>query len=89
MRRSGEYTTPDSAPWNLGAWGIPLNVIAVAWVAFITVLFSIPPNELAGWSMVLLAVFMGLYWTPVARRRFRGPQPSSEVELRRIEAGLG
>lgn len=89
LRRRGEYTTPDSAPWNLGAWGIPLNLIAVGWVAFITVLFSIPPNELAGWSIVLLATFMGLYWTLVARRRFRGPQASSEDELRRIEAGMG
>jgi hypothetical protein len=63
LRRSGDYTTPDSAPWSLGAWGIPLNVIAVAWVAF--------------------------YWTLVARRRFRGPQPSSEAELRRMENGAG
>jgi len=50
--------------------------VAVAWVAFITVLFSIPPNELAGWSILLLGLFMLCYWLLDARRRFVGPQPS-------------
>jgi hypothetical protein len=31
---------------------------------------------------------MALYWGLDARHRFRGPQPSSEAELRRIEAAL-
>jgi len=88
LRRRGEYTTSDTAPWSLGRWGIPINCIAVGWVACITVLFSIPPNELAGWSIVLLAAGMAAYWTIGARHRFRGPQPSSESELRRIEAQL-
>ncbi len=55
---------------------------------FITVLFSIPPNELAGWSILALAGFMALYWLLVARHRFVGPRPSSESELRRIEAAM-
>lgn len=76
MRGSGEYTTRVTAPWNLGRWSAPLNLIAVAWVAFITVLFSIPPNELAGWSMLLLTAFMWAYWMLNARHSFRGPQPA-------------
>jgi amino acid transporter len=88
LRGQGEYTTRATAPWSLGRWGVPLNAIAVGWVVFITVLFSIPPNELAGWSLVLLAAFMVLYWGLDARHRFSGPQPSSEAELRRIEAEL-
>ena len=86
LRGSGEYTTAETAPWNLGRWGVALNVIAVAWVAFITVLFSIPPNELAGWSIILLGLFMALYWWADARHRFSGPKPSSEVDLRAMEA---
>ena len=88
LRRRGEYTTPTTGPWSLGRWGIPLNLIAIVWVAFITVLFSIPPNELAGWSIVLLLAFMALYWVVDARHRCRGPQPTSEDELRRIESDL-
>jgi hypothetical protein len=67
---------------------VPLNAVAVLWVGCITVLFSIPPNELAGWSMVLLGAFMALYWWGDARHRFHGPQRSTEAELRRIEAQL-
>jgi amino acid transporter len=88
LRRRGEYTTPALAPWSLGRWGVPLNAVALAWVAFITVLFSIPPNELAGWSMVALCAFMALYWAVDARHRFTGPKPSTDVELRRMEAVL-
>ncbi len=88
LRRRGEYTTPALAPWSLGRWGVLLNAVALAWVAFITVLFSIPPNELAGWSVLALCGFMALYWRLDARHRFTGPQPSSESELRRIEADL-
>jgi len=88
LRCRGESTTPATAPWSLGRWGVPLNCVAVAWVACITVLFSIPPNELAGWSMVLLCAGMAVYWMVDARHRFRGPQPSAESELRRIEADL-
>lgn len=88
LRRRGECTTPERAPWNLGRWGVPLNAIALAWVAFITVLFSIPPNELAGWSLLALCAFMAAYWLLDARHRFTGPQPSSERELRRVEQAL-
>jgi amino acid transporter len=88
LRRRGEHTTPATAPWSLGRWGVALNAVAVLWVGCITVLFSIPPNELAGWSMVLLGAFMALYWWGDARHRFRGPRPSTEAELRRIEAQL-
>src|SRR5262249_34778519 len=89
LRRRGEFTTPDSAPWNLGRWGVPINLVAVAWVAWITVLFSIPPNELAGWSILLLGGFMALYWQLDAKRRFRGPQPAAEADLRRLEGAAG
>jgi amino acid transporter len=85
-RRQGEYTTPERAPWNLKHWGALINWVAVVWIAFITVLFSIPPNELAGWSILILGMFMILYWQLDARHRFVGPKPTTEEELRRLEA---
>jgi amino acid transporter len=92
LKRRGEHacehTTPESAPWNLGRWGVPLNAIAVAWVGCITLLFSIPPNELAGWSIVLLGGFMFLYWQVDAKHRFRGPPRTSPAEMRRAESDL-
>ncbi len=57
-------------------------------MSFITILFSIPPNELAGWSIIILALFMFIYWQLDAKKRFKGPTPTDESELRRIEAEL-
>jgi amino acid transporter len=88
LRRNGEYTTPATAPWSLQRWGVAINAIAVSWVAWITILFSVPPNELAGWSIMLLGLFMALYWQLDAKRRFRGPQPNAAAELRRLERAL-
>jgi amino acid transporter len=72
-RGAGEYTTPATAPWTLGRLGPAINVVALAWVAFITVIFALPPNELVLWTMLLLAVGLAIYWTLSARRRFVGP----------------
>ncbi len=88
LQKKGEYTTPEHAPWSLKGWGAILNVLALAWIIFITVLFSIPPNELAGWSIILLAVFMFIYWQVDAKHRFTGPKASAESDLRKIEAEM-
>jgi amino acid transporter len=88
LGKKGEYTTPKTAPWSLRGFGPIINVIALLWIVFITILFSIPPNELAGWSIIILSVFMFLYWKLDAGKRFTGPSPADEAELRRIEAEL-
>jgi amino acid transporter len=72
-RRRGEYTTAETAPWSLGRWGPALNVVAIAWVVFLTVVFSLPPNELVLWTMLVVAGALALYWRAYAGRRFRGP----------------
>lgn len=88
LGKKGEYTTPKTAPWSLRGFGPVINVIALLWIIFITILFSIPPNELAGWSIIILAIFMFIYWQLDAKKRFKGPSPADEAELRRIEAEL-
>jgi amino acid transporter len=72
-RGAGEHTTPATAPWSLGRFGPAINVVALVWVAFITVIFALPPNELVLWTMLLLAALLGLYWQVSARTRFVGP----------------
>jgi amino acid transporter len=61
------------APWNLGKKGIAVNLVAVVWVAVLTVVFCLPPNELVLWTMVGLAALLTAGWWAVARRRFVGP----------------
>jgi amino acid transporter len=69
----GECTTPERAPWNLGRWGKPINVIAIVWTVFITIVFSLPPNELVLWTMLLVGLLLLIYWKAYAARHFRGP----------------
>jgi amino acid transporter len=87
-RKQGEYTTPETAPWSLKQWGPLFNVISVGWIALITVFLVLPPNELVLWTTVIICVFMFVYWKVDVKRRFFGPKPAAEEELRRIEAEL-
>lgn len=72
-RRRGEFSTPASAPWNLKGRATPINIVALAWILFITVVFALPPNELVLWTMLLLGLALLVYWLAYARRNFRGP----------------
>ena len=71
-RRSGH--APARGPWHLGRYSIVVNLVALAWIGVITVLFVLPPNQLAGYTFAgsLLALF--IYWRRYMRARFRGPQ---------------
>jgi amino acid transporter len=88
LQKKGEFTTPETAPWSLKGLGVIVNILALLWIVFITILFSIPPNELAGWSILIVAVFMVLYWQLYAKNHFTGPKKTAEEELRRIEAEM-
>lgn len=86
--RSGRKVTAtkELAPWNLGKFGPFINVIALVWIVLLTILFSLPPNELAGWTMIALAVFLVAYWYSSEKRRFTGPRLMTKGELADIEA---
>jgi amino acid transporter len=81
-RGDGEWVTSAIAGWSLGRWSPLINAIAIGWVAFITIVFVLPPNELVLWTMLAVVVLLAAYWTLVARRGFRGPafrQPLQRV----------
>jgi len=84
-RGQGEFTTRATAPWNLGRWSGPINVIAIVWTVFLTVIFSLPPNELVLWTTLLVALLLGVYWRAHAARRFHGPTGADEKALRGLE----
>jgi amino acid transporter len=73
LRGRGIFASPENAPWSLGRFAPLLNTVAVLWVAFITVVFCLPPNELVLWTMLLFCVALGTHWLVSARRHFRGP----------------
>jgi amino acid transporter len=73
MRGRGEFMTKANALWSLGRWSPAINAIAIVWIAIITVVFMLPPNELVLWTMLALAIVLTLLWKWSARRRFEGP----------------
>jgi len=84
-------------PWHLGQWSRPIGVVAVVWVAFITVLFMLPtvsPVTRTSFNYTPLAVlavlgFAWIYWLVSARKWFTGPKvQGSAEELAAIESDL-
>jgi amino acid transporter len=60
-------------PWNLGHSSRAVNRIALAWIAACTVLFVLPPNQLAGYTFAGCLAALALYWRFYMRSRFKGP----------------
>ncbi|KAI0705727.1 hypothetical protein C8T65DRAFT_830503 [Cerioporus squamosus] len=68
-------------PFSLGRWQLPIGIIAVAWVGFVTVLFVVPPGihprvETMNYSVVVIMavfVFATLSWIFSARKWSTGP----------------
>ncbi|HZP85044.1 MAG TPA: hypothetical protein VFB21_25625, partial [Chthonomonadaceae bacterium] len=73
---------------SLGNWSVPVACISVAWIAFITVLFVLPPNHLTGYIFGGTLIALLFLYLIAVRGRFRGPVPqaTSREELLRIEA---
>jgi amino acid permease (GABA permease) len=84
-------------PWHLGRWSRPIGIIAVTWVAFISILFMLPtasPITVRTFNYTVFAVvavlgFATIYWLVSARHWFKGPKvQGSEEELAAIENEL-
>ena len=86
-QRHGKWT--HRGPWHLGKWSQFNAVIALLWIAFITVLFVAPPNQLTGYTFAGLIVFLLIYYFVDVRHWFRGPQRmGTEEELLEVEQSL-
>jgi len=72
-RRRGHGWTAD-AVWNLGRWGGAVNLVAIVYTVFISIVLVMPPNHLAGETLLGVIVVLVLIYTLEARRKFRGPQ---------------
>jgi amino acid transporter len=63
----------ERGPWHLGRWSPAVNLVALVWIAFITVLFVLPPNERTGYTFAVLVALLALGWFAGARWQYRGP----------------
>ncbi|MGH3715292.1 MAG: amino acid permease [Micromonosporaceae bacterium] len=97
MLRLAQGENFKRGPWHLGRWSRPIGIVAVAWVAFITVLFMLPqvsPVDATTFNYTPVAVlvvlgFAGIWWLVSARHWFKGPKvQGSAEELAAIERDL-
>jgi amino acid transporter len=87
-RHRGTWRDDFDGPWSLGRCSTPINLAAVVWVIFSCVLFSLPPNTLAGELFVGVLVVLLIAWFGLGEReRFRGPRSlGTEEQLAALEA---
>ena len=87
-RARGTAAETPRGPWHLGRYGWAINLVAILWVVFITVILSIPDNMRAGKTMVGLTLLLerlvpGPRATPVPRARVGfGAQVKKAPEIR-------
>jgi amino acid transporter len=72
-RRKGS-DWPAAAVWSLGRFGEPINAIAIAFAVFICFVLAMPPNQLAGETLAGLVIALAVFYTAVARHRYKGPK---------------
>jgi amino acid transporter len=86
--RAGVWSRRADGPWSLGNWSRVVNLIALGWIGFITVLFVLPPNELTGYIFAGAFAALLLLYLARVRGRFRGPVPQATTrsELLKLEA---
>jgi amino acid transporter len=63
----------ERGPWHIGRWSTTVNLIAIVWIAFVTVLFMLPPSEQTGYTFAGALTLLASYDFLWARRHFAGP----------------
>jgi amino acid transporter len=70
-RRKGAFV--DKGPWHLGRFSSAINLIAIAWVAFISIILSLPDDFRAGKTIAVFTIVLSLWYVARERSRFPGP----------------
>jgi len=72
-RARGTAREIERGPWHLGRFGPALNVIAILWVIFLSVILSLPDGMFTGKSIIGVTAILALWYAVSERRRFKGP----------------
>ena len=60
-------------PWHLGRYGPAVNLVAMLWVIFISVVLSIPDRMRAGKTIAAVTLLLAAWYLLSERHRFQGP----------------
>jgi amino acid transporter len=70
----------ERGPWHLGRWSNLVNVIAIAWTVFICSILVMPPNQVAGETMLGLGLVLAVWYLVSERQRFKGAMLEAAAE---------
>lgn len=73
VRASSRGVPLKRGAFSLGGASRPVAMTALAWIGFITVLFVLPPDELAGYTFAGGLALIAVDWFARKRRSFSGP----------------
>jgi amino acid transporter len=79
-RARGRGEAVPRGPWHLGRFGPVVNLVGMLWVAFISIVLSIPDRMRTGKTIAGLTVLLGVWYLVSERHRFRGPAWASSGE---------
>jgi amino acid transporter len=69
---AGRFLEQDKGPFRLGRYSRPMNIAAVVWIVLITIVFLLPPNQLAFYGTAACCAGLVLLYVLAARYRFVG-----------------
>jgi hypothetical protein len=79
-QRTGRWSEIGNGPWSLGRGSRPVAIVAILWIAFISVLFVLPPNSLSGYIFAGCMAAAVIWYLARVRGRFKGPAVHVERE---------
>ncbi len=71
--RHNDPNAMHKGPWNLGRYSKLIHIIAILWVAFISIILSLPDDKRAGKAIAGLTIVLVLWYIVSERKRFNGP----------------
>jgi amino acid transporter len=72
-------------PWHLGRYSTAINVVAMLWVAFISVVLGSYDGFKPGKTIIALIAILAVWYMVSERKRFAGP---AWAEMAGVDAGL-
>jgi amino acid transporter len=80
-RKLGAWS--ERGPWHLGSFSTPVNLLAIAWTVFICVILVMPPNQLAGETLLGLLIALSAWYILSERNRLRSRAAPREFDPHR------
>ncbi|CAD6506263.1 BgTH12-07190 [Blumeria graminis f. sp. triticale] len=84
------YAKFQPGPWHMGKWSWWVNMWALVWTLFVSVIFVLPHAQpvtalnmnYAAAFLVLIFAFSGVYWLLSGRKYYTGPLPESAADCK-------